>query len=132
MRFILSQVWADEEKDNHEEEEVEKEDFLFLLEEAYTQKKNELQLTTSFKFLEGASMEKELEDGAIEEKHQNVSAFYQDYGLEFGITDRLEPVPTCKNIRYMLQSWKTGGYLVQESNYTKMHRRKQRHAGGMG
>lgn len=69
----------------------EKLDFLFLLEEGYTQHQGELQINTGCEYAESKGAELEIdEDGEIEEKQQKKKIWRTPLGFEWGITDRLE------------------------------------------
>lgn len=72
-------------------EPAEEHDFPLRVEEAYTQKRNQLQLTPSFGFTRGKSTEREIdEDGEIETETKEIRALRTHVEMEYGITDRLE------------------------------------------
>lgn len=85
---------SDDNSTSDEDVEVEEDDFLFVLNEAYTQHKNELQIKVGYSFTSAREVERsfEWEDRkrtiAKERKRSSTSQYFLE--IEYGITDRLQ------------------------------------------
>lgn len=84
--FITNNIYA-----NYYENERYVQDFLFLIEEAYTQRQNEIQFAMMGSYFHhNVEIEKEIEDDEVNITKNKTNQFESIYEIEYGITDRLQ------------------------------------------